>query len=362
MNFSFWQNYLYLEWPIIRQNFFSIFSIIFILCFLSFAIVMALGGGPRYSTLEVAIYQSIFFELNFNKAIILSFIQIAICSFLLIIGFLSLKGSNYYDIQTDNFEYLFNKNKLISLIDFLIIAIFALFFFSPIFFISINFLQNIINAQFFINKLFFYAFINSMALSLSSGLMVTISGLIISLTLVSIRSKLVHQQILFFLTSSILVISPIIISLGYFIILGDLRYLNSVNYATVILINCVFILPFSIIVFFTKLKNIFINFNDIKESFRINDIDFFKIIFPLIKKNILFVFSFASALSFGDFTVISFFKTENFQTMPSLLYKLISTYRFEEATFVAGIILIISLLIYLIFDNIFYTASPDKNI
>ena len=201
-----------------------------------------------------------------------------------------------------------------------------------------------------------------MALSLSSGLMVTISGLIISLTLVSIRSKLVHQQILFFLTSIILVISPIIISLGYFIILGDLRYLDFVNYVTVILINCIFILPFSIIVFFTKLKNIFINFNDIKESFRINDIDFFKIIFPLIKKNILFVFSFASALSFGDFTVISFFKTENFQTMPSLLYKLISTYRFEEATFVAGIILIISLLIYLIFDNIFYTASPDKNI
>ena len=220
MNFSFWQNYLYLEWPIIRQNFFSIFSIIFILCFLSFAIVMALGGGPRYSTLEVAIYQSIFFELNFNKAIILSFIQIAICSFLLIIGFLSLKGSNYYDIQTDNFEYLFNKNKLISLIDFLIIAIFSLFFFSPIFFILINFLQNIINTQFFFNKLFFYAFINSMALSLSSGLIVTISGLIISLILVSIRSKLVHQQILFFLTSIILVISPIIISLGYFIILG----------------------------------------------------------------------------------------------------------------------------------------------
>jgi thiamine transport system permease protein len=362
MNFSFWQNYLYLEWPIIRQNFYSIFSIIFILCFLSFAIVMALGGGPRYSTLEVAIYQSIFFELNFNKAIIISFIQIAICSFLLIIGFLSLKGSNYYDIQTDNFEYLFNKNKLISLIDFLIIAIFSLFFFSPIIFILINFLQNIINTQFFINKLFFNAFINSMALSLSSGLMVTVSGLIISLILVSIRSKLFHQQVLFFLTSTILVISPIIISLGYYIILGNLRYFNFINYITVILINCIFILPFSIIVFFTKLKNIFINFNDIKESFRINDIDFFKIIFPLIKKNILFVFSFASALSFGDFTVISFFKTENFQTMPSLLYKLISTYRFEEATFVAGIILIISLLIYLIFDNIFYTVSPDKNI
>ena len=104
MNFSFWTNFFYIEWPIIRQNFFLIFSLIFILCFLSFAIVMSLGGGPQNSTLEVAIYQSVFFELNFNKAIILSILQIIICSILLIIGFISLKGSRYFEIQIDNFQ------------------------------------------------------------------------------------------------------------------------------------------------------------------------------------------------------------------------------------------------------------------
>ena len=51
-----------------------------VLCFLSFAIVMALGGSPQYSTIEVAIYQYALFELNFNKAILLSFIQIIICA------------------------------------------------------------------------------------------------------------------------------------------------------------------------------------------------------------------------------------------------------------------------------------------
>ena len=42
---------------------------------------MALGGSPKNSTLEVAIYQYALFELNFNKAIILSIIQIVICLF-----------------------------------------------------------------------------------------------------------------------------------------------------------------------------------------------------------------------------------------------------------------------------------------
>ena len=54
------------------------------------------------------------------------------------------------------------------------------------------------------------------------------------------------------------------------------------------------------------------------------------------------------------------FLKENFQTLPTLLYKLISTYRFEEATFVAGFILIFSLLIYLLLDNKLYNTIPDK--
>jgi ABC-type Fe3+ transport system permease subunit len=48
--------------------------------------------------------------------------------------------------------------------------------------------------------------------------------------------------------------------------------------------------------------------------------------------------------------------------LPSLLYKLITSYRFNEASIVAGFILIFSLFIYLIFDNNNYKDKPDKNI
>ena len=84
----------------------------------------------------------------------------------------------------------------------------------------------------------------------------------------------------------LLIISPIIISLGYFIILGELRYVSLINYLVIIVINCVFLIPFSILILFTKLKNIFLNFNDIKRTFRISEKNFIKIIYPLIQKNI----------------------------------------------------------------------------
>ena len=141
-----------------------------------------------------------------------------------------------------------------------------------------------------------------------------------------------------------------------------MRYFNGINFFIIILINFIFILPFSILIFFTKLKNIYIDFQDIKNSFNISNLSFFKIIFPLIKKEIYFIYAFSTALSFGDFTVISFFKNENFQTLPTLLYRLIISYRFEEASCVAGLILIISLFFYLIIDYKFYKFMPDKRI
>ena len=71
----------------------------------------------------------------------------------------------------------------------------------------------------------------------------------------------------------------------------------------------------------------------------------------------IFVFTFSTVITFGDFTIISFFKDQNFDTLPSYLYKLISVYKFNEASFVAGIILILSMFIFLLIDNLNYQGK-----
>ena len=361
LNLNFWAFLVKVEWPILKQNLISIFSIIFILCFMSFAIVMTLGGGPKTSNIEVAIYQAVLFELNFNKAIILSSIQIFICLILLFIGFYKLKGTNYFEIQINYFEHPFKKNNIIKIFDCLIIILFSIILFSPIIFIIFNFFNSIYYEKIYINKYFFNAFINSVILCLFTSILVTIFGLIISILLVNTRNNLFFQQILFLISSMILVISPIILSFGYFVILGELRYINWIIYLVVIIINFIFLTPFSILILYTRTKNIFLNYDDIKKAYRINEISFLKIIYPLLQKNLFYIFSFSAAISFGDFTIISFFKNESFQTLPVLLYKLIISYRFNEASFVAGFILFFSLFIYLIFDNFFYKGISDKS-
>ena len=356
LNITFFGNLLKLEIPYIKQNFFTVFSIIFSLCFLSFAIVMALGGGPMYSTIEVAIYQYALFELNFNKAILLSFLQIFICLFFLFIGFYKLKGSNFFEIDQINFIHPHKEYKAIKIIDFLIIVFFSIFLFSPILSVIYHFINNGIYLS-LINEKFLESFFNSLLISTTTGIIVSISGFIISSILVINYKNMIFQQSIFLISSSIIIISPIIFSLGYFIVLGELRYLQLFKYLVIILINCLFLLPFSILILFNNLKNIYLNFENFQQTFRIGIRNYFIILLPMIKKNIIFVFAFSTVITFGDFTIISFFKDQNFDTLPSYLYKLISVYKFNEASFVAGVILILSMIIFLFIDNLNYQGK-----
>ena len=69
----------YVEWPAVRQALPGILMLVFMLCAASFTIVLTLGGGPAATTLEVAIYQSLRFDFDPERAVVLSLLQLLIC-------------------------------------------------------------------------------------------------------------------------------------------------------------------------------------------------------------------------------------------------------------------------------------------
>ncbi len=50
------------EWPWLRRHIPAVAALIFMLCFASFATVLSLGGGPKATTIELAIYQALSFD------------------------------------------------------------------------------------------------------------------------------------------------------------------------------------------------------------------------------------------------------------------------------------------------------------
>ncbi len=74
-----------LEWPLIRGILPGLASLIFMLCFTSFTTVLALGGGPKSTTLEVAVYQALRFDFDLATAGGLALVQLLLTVALLLL-------------------------------------------------------------------------------------------------------------------------------------------------------------------------------------------------------------------------------------------------------------------------------------
>jgi len=68
----------HLEWPMLRATLPGAFMVIFLICTTSFAVALALGGGPRATTVELAIYQAFRFDFDLSRAAFLALIQLGI--------------------------------------------------------------------------------------------------------------------------------------------------------------------------------------------------------------------------------------------------------------------------------------------
>ncbi|MEZ5449640.1 MAG: ABC transporter permease subunit [Thiolinea sp.] len=68
LKLSAWQRFRLVEGSSLRGRLLVLAGFVFVLCFNSFAVVLALGGGPQSTTLEVAIYQALKYDFNMSEA------------------------------------------------------------------------------------------------------------------------------------------------------------------------------------------------------------------------------------------------------------------------------------------------------
>ena len=67
-----------IERPMLRAVAPGVLAVIFLVCATSFAIALALGGGPRATTMELAIYQAFRFDFDLGRVVALGALQLAI--------------------------------------------------------------------------------------------------------------------------------------------------------------------------------------------------------------------------------------------------------------------------------------------
>ena len=342
LNLNFLIRFWVLDWPIVRLIAPQIFSLIFVLCLTSFAVVLTLGGGPKATTLELAIYQSFRFELDFGRASFLAFIQLSIaaltCVLSIIIFGLPLNFTQSLDRPIHK-RYL----RLGSLFwDFGVIIVMGLFLTIPLISVLLKGVQNFYLLEITIWTPIF----NSITLALFSALISTI----LAMGFMNKWGEVIG-------TLSIAV-SPLIIGAGLFLMIRNFINPFEVTFWVILTVNSIMGLPFAIRIMRPASEEIISNFHRLSIAYGMTPFAWFYWVYlPRLKGALTYSMGLVAALSMGDLGVIVLFGGANYETLPLVIYQLMSAYRIDQAMALAVILVLISIGIFLIFDRIGKTRN-----
>ncbi len=344
-----WTAFRLIEWPAIRAALPGVAMLIFMLCVTSFTIVLILGGGPRATTLEVAIYQALRFDFDPARAVTLTFIQLLLTVVVVIAAArlgASLSGEAFVSVSSGKgvsatgMERVFNAAVL--LIGFLFVA-------GPMAAVVIAGLRADLA------RLAGEASVHAaVATSLILALCAAALSVMLSLALVSTRKTLelrrdderpgLFERATDQGAALVLVIPPIVIGAGWFILLRHTGSVFAAAPVMVVAVNAVMAMPFAMRAIRPAHDSASARHErlcaqlDIRGWSRLRLIDW-----PPLRRPLATAFAFAMALSLGDLGVIALFGSEDVQTLPYLLLQRMGAYRTQDA---AGLALLLGILCF----------------
>lgn len=350
LGFNAWQSFKYLELPIIAKQLLPIGGLIFMYCFSSFATVLTLSGSPKYTTIEVAIYQAIR-DFELSQAVVLSLIQLLFC-----IGFmimLRLFIPRHTPQLTFNYAvYRPEATILTKSLASLVIVVSGLFIISPLFAIVIDTVQYF--AMSFVTPTLIRSLITSLSVAFCSALLAMIFAVSILWTHSRLRlmGKVIVSDYLMFLGSLILAIPNMVLSVGFFLLFFNLVEMHGFIFLLVVLSNAMLALPFILRHLATPLSDLTKRYHWLALSLNISGIRYLYLIeYKALKRLFAYSFAFACVMSMGDFGIIALFGSQDFMTLPYYLFELVSHYRYQEASLSALILLMISYLLINLFES-----------
>ncbi|MCA8908397.1 MAG: thiamine/thiamine pyrophosphate ABC transporter permease ThiP [Rhodospirillaceae bacterium] len=333
----------FVEWPVLRRALPSAAALVFLLCFTSFAIVLALGGGPPNATLEVAIFQAVRFDLDFGLALALAAIQVTVCAAVLI-GLGRLQRTAPLGLGVDppavrpDLEGVWGR-----IGDGAAISLVAAVLLVPLAAIAVDGLMGPL-ATALARPALWWAAARSLALAVGSATLAVALGLAIVSTLRELRIRRGKPRLaggMEAASSLVLVVPPFVLAAGWFLLLRPVLDVFAYGLGLVLVANVLISLPFVVRVVAPAATMTFERTWRLADSLGMRGWRRLRLIdLPALRRPVGLAFGIAAALAFGDLGVIAMFGTNETETLPLYLYQLIGAYRMGEAA-VVGLLLVV---------------------
>jgi thiamine transport system permease protein len=335
-----WQRFRLIDWPALRGSLPGLGAIIFLLAFTSFPIVLLLGGGPANQTLEVAIYTAVRLDFDLVGAVYLALTQIAVCSVVIL---LSSAFSPIPSALARSTQPTWRDNGPVQALQWGVLALATVAFALPLISVLYDGLSSGL-LRVLEQASFWRATWTSIAIGSASALLTLGLALLLALG----RSAAYHpaaRTLLGVPAFAYLAVPAVVLSLGFFLLVRSIGVPTGVAAPVVVIIaNSLLSLPFAMATLGPPLDAVLRSRGKLIRSLGLSGWEqFTRVEYPLLGRDIGLMLALAFCFSLGDLGVIALFGTQDFQTLPLLMYRALGSYRSNDAAAIAALLLIFTI-------------------
>jgi len=337
----------HLEIPMLRAVLPGVLTTVFLLCLTSFAVALTLGGGPRATTIELAIYQAFRFDFNLSKAALLALVQFALSATTALAAWSVARPAGHGSGLGRPVHQWSAARPVPRVLDALVLGMVSVFLLAPLAMVAVNGASGLGDLPYAV----WPAAGRSLVVALASALVTLLLGLSIGHLSVTLENRATAGLVEAVGYLSIAA-SPMVIGTGMFLLLFGWIDPATLALPLTALVNAAISLPFALRVLVPALQEAETAHGRLSRSLGINGMAYFRLIlWPCIRPAAGFAAGLSAALSIGDLGVIALFANPDQATLPLVLYRLLAAYKIEAAQGTALLLLGLSLSLFWFFDR-----------
>ena len=330
-----------LEWPMLRATLPGVAMVVFAICLGSFAVALTLGGGPRATTVELAIYQAFRFDFDLGRAAVLAVIQIVLVTLAAMVALrLSLLDGFGRGLDRTPRRWEAEIWRL-RLLDLFVLGVAGLFLLVPLGAVIWRGLAGLDDLP----PQVWRATCVSIGVALSS----TAVTLGVALAMAYLGQRRQGVEVLGLLG---IAASPLVIGIGLFLLINPIDDPARWAFVLTALVNAMAALPFALRVLAPALRDVERDFGHLADSLGMTGLARFRwLVFPRLRRPLGFAAGLSAALSMGDLGVIALFADPDRATLPLQILRLMGAYQMEAAAGAGLVLLTVSLGVFWLFDK-----------
>jgi len=327
----------HLERPMLRAVLPGAAVVVFVLCLTSFAIALTLGGGPRATTVELAIYQALRFEFDLGRAALLAMVQLALCAMAVgLAGRFALPAG--FGAGLDRALPLHPPRDWRRGTDALWIAAAGLFLLVPLGAVVAQGLPGLIAMPGEV----WAAAGRSVAVAVASAAL-AVAG---ALTLAPARGRGIELAAMLPMAASGLVLGT-----GLFLAIHPVLRPETLALPVTVLVNAALALPFVYRLILPEIRSVQADYGRLQQALGVQGWTAFRLVtLPRMRSTLGFAGGVALALSMGDLGVNALFAGETGATLPLVVQRLMGAYQMQTAAAAALLLVVISLAMFALCD------------